>query len=158
VAESVLTGESQPVDKTVDGLDDADLPLGDRTNMLHMNTCPRACVSGDRNRHEHRDRCDRNASGRGWWSQDTTAAPHRSTLVRVRPQEGHVSGDHSRIAQTLTQLLTIVALAVVPVVFLLTAVSLAVATIPGEPDRCRRLHPGDRCVEAGAPIQTSPSL
>lgn len=38
VAEAALTGESQPVDKQVDVVDDPDAPLGDRTDMLFMNT------------------------------------------------------------------------------------------------------------------------
>jgi P-type Ca2+ transporter type 2C len=38
VAESALTGESLPVSKSVDALDGEDTPLGDRTDMLFMNT------------------------------------------------------------------------------------------------------------------------
>lgn len=36
--EASLTGESQPVDKTIDALDSPDLPLGDRHNMIYMGT------------------------------------------------------------------------------------------------------------------------
>ena len=38
VAESALTGESLPVSKGVDAVDAPDTPLGDRTDMVYMNT------------------------------------------------------------------------------------------------------------------------
>ncbi|MEB4589855.1 cation-translocating P-type ATPase [Candidatus Thiothrix sp. Deng01] len=38
VEEAALTGESQAVSKTTVSLAEADLPLGDRTNLLYMNT------------------------------------------------------------------------------------------------------------------------
>src|SRR4051795_4264291 len=38
VAESALTGESLPVGKTIDTVTQADAPLGDRTDMVYMNT------------------------------------------------------------------------------------------------------------------------
>ncbi len=38
VDESALTGESMPVQKTIDPLEASDLPLGDRTNMVYMGT------------------------------------------------------------------------------------------------------------------------
>jgi Ca2+-transporting ATPase len=38
VAESALTGESVPVSKSVDPVDGEDVPLGDRTDMVFMNT------------------------------------------------------------------------------------------------------------------------
>jgi P-type Ca2+ transporter type 2C len=38
VAESALTGESLPVGKTVDAVEGEDTPLGDRTDMVYMNT------------------------------------------------------------------------------------------------------------------------
>jgi P-type Ca2+ transporter type 2C len=38
VAESALTGESLPVSKSVDTLEAGDTPLGDRTDMVYMNT------------------------------------------------------------------------------------------------------------------------
>ena len=38
VEEAALTGESQTVDKLTAALDDADLALGDRVNLLYMNT------------------------------------------------------------------------------------------------------------------------
>lgn len=38
VDESALTGESQPVDKQTDAVTRADAPLGDRVNMVYLNT------------------------------------------------------------------------------------------------------------------------
>jgi Ca2+-transporting ATPase len=38
VEEASLTGESEPVDKTIEALEDKDASLGDRTNMLFMGT------------------------------------------------------------------------------------------------------------------------
>ena len=38
VAESALTGESMPVSKGLDAVDSAETPLGDRTDMVYMNT------------------------------------------------------------------------------------------------------------------------
>jgi Ca2+-transporting ATPase len=38
VAESALTGESLPVSKGVESVESADTPLGDRTDMVYMNT------------------------------------------------------------------------------------------------------------------------
>jgi Ca2+-transporting ATPase len=38
VAESALTGESMPVSKGVDSVEGEDTPLGDRTDMVYMNT------------------------------------------------------------------------------------------------------------------------
>jgi Ca2+-transporting ATPase len=38
VAESALTGESLPVSKGIDPVGEADTPLGDRTDMVYMNT------------------------------------------------------------------------------------------------------------------------
>ncbi len=38
VEEASLTGESEPVDKTIPALSTENLPLGDRTNMLYMGT------------------------------------------------------------------------------------------------------------------------
>ncbi len=38
VAESALTGESLPVSKGVDAVESVDTPLGDRTDMVYMNT------------------------------------------------------------------------------------------------------------------------
>jgi len=38
VQEATLTGESEPVEKDIHPLPDADIPLGDRSNMVHMGT------------------------------------------------------------------------------------------------------------------------
>src|SRR3954462_8767944 len=38
VAESALTGESLPVSKAVEVVQGVDVPLGDRTDMVYMNT------------------------------------------------------------------------------------------------------------------------
>src|SRR5437764_999453 len=38
IAEAALTGESLPASKSVDAVESADTPLGDRTDMVYMNT------------------------------------------------------------------------------------------------------------------------
>jgi P-type Ca2+ transporter type 2C len=38
IAESALTGESLPVSKSIESVESADTPLGDRTDMVYMNT------------------------------------------------------------------------------------------------------------------------
>lgn len=124
VAEAALTGESQPVEKTGITLEDPGLALGDRTNMLFMNTD----VS--------RGRAVMVVTGTGMDTQIGNIA----TLLEGAGNEK--TPLQKRIDQ-LAQLLTVVALAVVVVVFvlglvrgqswsglLITAVSLAVATIP----------------------------
>ncbi|MFD1812651.1 cation-translocating P-type ATPase [Rhodococcus gannanensis] len=124
VAESALTGESQPVDKTVDALDDPDLPIGDRANMLYMNT------------EVTRGRAAMVVTGTGMDTQIGAIA----TLL------GDAGTDKTPLQRRIDQLatlLTVIALVVVVIVFalglargeswsdlLLTAVSLAVATIP----------------------------
>ncbi|MGQ9347130.1 cation-translocating P-type ATPase [Mycolicibacterium gilvum] len=124
VAESALTGESAPVDKAVDGLDDTDLPLGDRTNMLYMNT----------------------EVTRGRATMVVTATGMDTEVGAIATMLGTAGVSRTPLQQridNLAQMLTVVALLVVIVVtvlgllrgdtwteLLLTAVSLAVATIP----------------------------
>ncbi|PXW25879.1 UNVERIFIED_CONTAM: Ca2+-transporting ATPase [Williamsia faeni] len=124
VAESALTGESQPVEKFVDTLDDASLPLADRTNMLYMNT----------------------ALTRGRAAIVVTGTGMDTEIGAIATLLGEAGGDKTplqRRIDRLAQTLTIIALVVVTLVFamglingdswtdlLLTAVSLAVATIP----------------------------
>src|SRR5436190_10615752 len=38
IAEAALTGESMPVSKGIEAVDGTDVPLGDRTDMVYMNT------------------------------------------------------------------------------------------------------------------------
>ena len=124
VAEAALTGESQPVDKTVEVLDDPELPVAERANMLFMNT------------DVTRGRAVMVVTATGMSTQMGAIA----SLLRAAG--GGKTPLQLRIDQ-LAQLLTIVAVIVVAVVFalglargeswtelLLTAVSLAVATIP----------------------------
>lgn len=124
VAEAALTGESQPVDKSSEPLDDPDLPVGDRTNMLYMNT------------EVTRGRATMMVTGTGMGTQIGAIA----TLL------GAAGTDKTPLQRRIDQLatlLTMIALVVVVIVFalgllrgeswsdlLLTAVSLAVATIP----------------------------
>ncbi|MCX5042526.1 cation-translocating P-type ATPase [Aldersonia sp. NBC_00410] len=124
VAESALTGESQPVEKFLEKLDDADLPLADRTNMLYMNT----------------------ALTRGRAAMVVTGTGMDTEIGAIATMLGQAGGDKTplqRRIDKLAQTLTIIALVVVTLVFvmglargdswtdlLLTAVSLAVATIP----------------------------
>jgi len=53
VAESELTGESLPVSKGTAPVGEADMPLGDRTDMVYMNT---SVTRGTGRVRGHRDR------------------------------------------------------------------------------------------------------
>lgn len=124
VAEAALTGESQPVDKTVDPVDDPHAPLGDRHDMLFMNT----------------------EVTRGRASMIVTDTGMRTEMGAIAALLGAAGVEQTplqrRIGQ-LAQTLTIIAIITVALVFVLgllrgqawsellvTAVSLAVATIP----------------------------
>ncbi|WP_138841399.1 calcium-translocating P-type ATPase, PMCA-type [Rhodococcus pyridinivorans] len=124
VAEAALTGESQPVDKQVDVVDDPDAPLGDRTDMLFMNT----------------------EVTRGRAAMIVTGTGMRTEMGAIATLLGSAGVEQTplqrRIGQ-LAQALTIIAIVTVALVFVLgllrgqtwsdllvTAVSLAVATIP----------------------------
>lgn len=124
VAESALTGESQPVEKNGITLGDPGLALGDRTNMLFMGTD----VS--------RGRAVMVVTGTGMNTQI-------GNIAALLQGAGDEKTPLQKRIDQLAQLLTVVALAVVTVVFvlglvrgrplselLITAVSLAVATIP----------------------------
>ena len=124
VAESALTGESQPVEKNSRTLENPGLSVGDRTNMLFMNTD----VS--------RGRAIMVVTATG---MDTRIGNIATLLAGAGVEKTPLQ---KRIDQ-LARLLTVVALAVVTVVFILglvrgqpwselliTAVSLAVATVP----------------------------
>ncbi|QNG20989.1 cation-translocating P-type ATPase [Rhodococcus triatomae] len=124
VAESALTGESQPVDKSTDALDDPDLPIGDHTDMLFMNT------------EVTRGRAAMVVTGTG---MDTEIG----SIATLLGGAGIAKTPLQRRIDRLAMVLTTVALVVVTVVFvlgllrgqswsdlLITAVSLAVATIP----------------------------
>ncbi|MCU1633024.1 MAG: ATPase [Micrococcaceae bacterium] len=124
VAEAALTGESQPTEKAAVILEDPALPLADRTNMLFMNT------------DVTRGRAVMVVTGTGMDTQIGGIA----TLLKGA---GQGKTPLQRRIDQLAQLLTVVALSVVTVVFvlgilrgqswsdlLITAVSLAVATIP----------------------------
>ncbi|MGV9713142.1 cation-translocating P-type ATPase [Gordonia sp. NPDC003424] len=124
VAESALTGESQPVDKGTEALDDPDLPVGDRTNMLYMNT------------EITRGRATIVVTGTGMNTQI-------GTIAGLLGAAGTDQTPLQRRIDQLATMLTIIAIVVVIIVFilgiargeswsdlLLTAVSLAVATIP----------------------------
>ncbi|HSP75366.1 MAG TPA: cation-translocating P-type ATPase [Cryobacterium sp.] len=124
VAEATLTGESEPVRKTIPALHDAGLPLADRTNMLFMNTLVT------------RGRATMVVTDTG---MSTAVGDIAVLLNEVRNEKTPLQ---RRIDQ-LAQLLTVAALVVVAIVFvmgllrgeswtelLITAVSLAVATIP----------------------------
>ena len=124
VAEATLTGESEPVGKTIPALDDAELPLADRTNMLFMNTLVT----------------------RGRATMVVTDTGMGTAVGGIAVLLNEVKNDKTplqRRIDQLAQLLTVAALVVVAIVFvlgllrgeswtelLITAVSLAVATIP----------------------------
>ncbi|WP_206037302.1 cation-translocating P-type ATPase [Rhodococcus sp. BL-253-APC-6A1W] len=124
VAEAALTGESHPVDKSIDPVDAPDAPLGDRTDMLFMNT----------------------EVTRGRAEMVVTATGMATEMGAIATLLGSAGVEQTplqrRIGQ-LAQTLTIVAIVTVALVFVLgllrgqtwsdllvTAVSLAVATIP----------------------------
>lgn len=124
VAEAALTGESQPVDKSLDTVDDPQAPLGDRHDMLFMNT----------------------EVTRGRAAMVVTDTGMRTEMGAIAALLGEAGVEQTplqrRIGQ-LAQTLTIIAIVVVTIVFalgllrgqswselLVTAVSLAVATIP----------------------------
>lgn len=124
VAEATLTGESEPVGKTTPALDDFGLALAERTNMLFMNTMVT------------RGRGTMVVTGTG---METAVGGIATLLSAVKNDKTPLQ---RRIDQ-LAQVLTIAALVVVAIVFVLgllrgeswtdlmiTAVSLAVATIP----------------------------
>ena len=124
IAESALTGESQPVDKSASALDDPDLPLGDRSNMAFMNT------------EVTRGRASAVVTGTGMNTQI-------GTIAALLHGAGAAKTPLQRRIDQLATLLTVIAFVVVAIVFvlglirgdswsdlLLTSVSLAVATIP----------------------------
>ncbi|MBN1668318.1 MAG: cation-translocating P-type ATPase [Anaerolineales bacterium] len=124
VTEASLTGESQPVDKNVAALDQMDLPLGDRHNMVYMGTAVNY--------------------GRGTAVIAETGM--RTQLGKIAEMIQTVDGEQTPLQKRMSQLgrsLALAALAIVAVVFVLgllrgedigemflTAVAMAVAAIP----------------------------
>ncbi|MCC3279286.1 cation-translocating P-type ATPase [Arthrobacter sp. zg-Y40] len=124
VAEAALTGESKPVNKGTGVLADPRLPLGDRTNLLYMDT------------DVTRGRAELLVTGTGMDTQIGTIAHLLGSTTEEKTTL-------QRSIDQLAKVLTYIALAVVALVFVLgllrgdswedlflTAVSLAVATIP----------------------------
>ncbi|GEO96740.1 cation-translocating P-type ATPase [Kocuria turfanensis] len=124
LAEAVLTGESEPVDKDPAPVVDPDTSLGDRTGMVFMNT--------------------EVTRGRGTVVvTDTGMGTQMGAIAQQLAGAGDARTPLQRRIDRLARLLTVIAFVVVAVVFvlgllrgesvaglLLTAVSLAVATIP----------------------------
>ncbi|MBB1057116.1 cation-translocating P-type ATPase [Dietzia sp. B19] len=124
VAESALTGESVPVDKTAGAVAAADAPLGDRTGMVFMNT----------------------EVTRGRARVVVTGTGERTEMGAIAELLGGAGGEQTPLQRrigVLARVLTVIALVVVTLVMgiglvrgqswedmLLSAVSLAVATIP----------------------------
>ncbi|SEN84579.1 cation-translocating P-type ATPase [Cryobacterium luteum] len=124
VAEATLTGESEPVGKSTHPLAAENLPLGDRDNMLFMNT----------------------EVTRGRATMVVTAIGLGTEVGAIAALIGEVKRERTPLQRRIDQLartLTLVALIVVAVVFalgllrgqswsdlLIISVSLAVATIP----------------------------
>ncbi|WP_072815598.1 calcium-translocating P-type ATPase, PMCA-type [Rhodococcus zopfii] len=124
IAEAALTGESHPVDKDIDQVADPAAPLGDRTGMLFMNT----------------------QVTRGRAAMIVTATGMHTEMGAIATLLGTAGVEQTPLQRRIGQLagtLTVVALVTVALVFvlgllrgqswsdlLLTAVSLAVATIP----------------------------
>ena len=124
VAESALTGESVPVDKTPAPVPDRDAPLGDRSGMVFMNT----------------------EVTRGRARVVVTATGERTEMGAIADLLGSAGRGPTPLQRrigVLARVLTVIALVVVALVMLigvvrgqtwdamlLSAVSLAVATIP----------------------------
>ncbi|WP_199849814.1 cation-translocating P-type ATPase [Blastococcus sp. Marseille-P5729] len=124
VAESALTGESAPVDKGVGVLPPDDVPLGERSNVLFMNT----------------------EVTRGRAVMVVTDTGMATQMGQIAGLLGSASDEKTPLQRRIDKLagmLTLIALVVVSIVFvmglirgqswsdlLITAVSLAVATIP----------------------------
>ncbi len=86
IEEAALTGESLPVGKSTDPVLGEDVPLGDRTCMVYMNTSvTRGSGRADRHRHRHghRDRPHRGHALQDRGEQDATPEAAR------RPLEDH---------------------------------------------------------------------
>ncbi|MFN3339300.1 MAG: cation-translocating P-type ATPase [Dietzia sp.] len=124
VAESALTGESVPVDKTAGAVAAADAPLGDRSGMVFMNT----------------------EVTRGRARVVVTGTGEHTEMGAIAELLGGAGGEQTPLQRrigVLARVLTVIALVVVTLVMgigllrgqswedmLLSAVSLAVATIP----------------------------
>ncbi len=124
VQEAALTGESEPVGKVVDAIDEADLPLGDRRNMAYLGTL----VTGGR--------------GRGL----VVATGMDTELGRIADMLQDVGKEQTPLQRRLDRLgkmLAIVGVGIAALIFLigvlrgddfrhmlLTAVSVAVAIVP----------------------------
>jgi Ca2+-transporting ATPase len=124
VQEAALTGESEPVVKVVDAIDEADLPLGDRRNMAYLGTV----VTGGR--------------GRGL----VVATGMDTELGRIADMLQEVGKEQTPLQRRLDRLgkmLAIVGVGIAVLIFLigvlrgddlrhmlLTAVSVAVAIVP----------------------------
>ncbi|GAA1755253.1 cation-translocating P-type ATPase [Kocuria aegyptia] len=124
VAEAALTGESQPVDKSSAAVPDPDVPLGDRSDLVFMGT--------------------EITRGRGVGVvTDTGAATQMGAIAGMLEAAGEARTPLQRRIDRLARLLTLIAFVVVGIVvvlglvrgqpwteLMLTAVSLAVATMP----------------------------
>ena len=124
IEEAALTGESQPSTKTTDAIDRDELPIGDRTNMVYMNTTV--------------------TRGRGEFVVTATAMQTeigriagmlRETETERTPLQKQLDG----LAHSLAKLAAVIVIAVFVIgllrgdsvsELLLTAVALAVASIP----------------------------
>jgi Ca2+-transporting ATPase len=124
VQESVLTGESEPVEKVTQALEKPDLPVADRRNMLYMGTVA--------------------TYGRG--SAIVVATGMQTQLGHIADMIQTVGAEKTPLQRRLEQLgkgLAVAALAIVALVFLvgvlrgeelrlmfMTAISMAVAAVP----------------------------
>lgn len=122
--EAALTGESQPVEKIVAGLEGPDLPLGDRHNMVYMGTT----ITYGR--------------GQGLVTE-TGMKTELGAIAAMLQNVGHEQTPLQRRLDQLARKLAVAALGIVGVVFVLgvlrgeelklmfmTAMSMAVAAVP----------------------------
>ncbi|HBT38858.1 MAG TPA: ATPase, partial [Pseudothermotoga sp.] len=124
VSEAALTGESQPVEKSIEAIDKPNLPIGDRTNMVYSGTI----VS------RGRGRAIVTATG-----NDTEIGKIAKMLTEMEEEETPLQRNLEKLGKQIGMIVLLICAIVFVVGILegnpilemfLTAVSLAVAAVP----------------------------